>query len=119
MTEGSCLAKAFRNLPGVEVAHVDRLNLLQMAPGGTLGRFAIYTEGAVQRLRALYGGKNGGSAKKGYTLPRPMMVNTDISRIINSSEVQSVLRTAVEPKTQGKVKRSNALKSKSQLARLM
>lgn len=34
-------SKAFRNLPGVEVASVDSLNLLQLAPGGHLGRFVI------------------------------------------------------------------------------
>ena len=32
-----------RNLTGVEVCHVNRLNLLQLAPGGHLGRFIIFT----------------------------------------------------------------------------
>lgn len=36
-------SKAFRNLPGVEVASVDSLNLLQLAPGGHLGRFVIWS----------------------------------------------------------------------------
>lgn len=40
------LIKALRNIPGVEVAHVNRLNLLQLAPGGHVGRFVIWTEGA-------------------------------------------------------------------------
>ena len=35
--DGNC-AKAFRNLPGVELCHVDRMNLLQLAPGGHVGR---------------------------------------------------------------------------------
>ncbi|XP_022857601.1 60S ribosomal protein L4-like [Olea europaea var. sylvestris] len=38
-TEGAKLVKAFRNITGVEVAHVSRLNLLKLAPGGHLGRF--------------------------------------------------------------------------------
>ncbi|KAG0597513.1 hypothetical protein M758_12G000800 [Ceratodon purpureus] len=32
-TEGAKLVKAFRNIPGVEIVSVDRLNLLQLAPG--------------------------------------------------------------------------------------
>lgn len=28
MTDGPSLVKSFRNIPGVEVTHVDRLNLL-------------------------------------------------------------------------------------------
>ncbi|XP_060175418.1 large ribosomal subunit protein uL4z-like [Lycium barbarum] len=31
-TEGAKLVKAFRNIPGVEICHVDRLNLLKLAP---------------------------------------------------------------------------------------
>jgi large subunit ribosomal protein L4e len=36
--------KAFRNLPGVETTSVDRLNLLQLAPGGHMGRFCVWTQ---------------------------------------------------------------------------
>ncbi len=32
-TEGAKLVKSFRNVPGVEIASVHRLNLLQLAPG--------------------------------------------------------------------------------------
>lgn len=46
----SGISKAFRNLPGVEVTSVDRLNLLQLAPGGHLGRFCIWTQSAFDRL---------------------------------------------------------------------
>merc|ERR1712085_153887 len=58
------LAKAVRNLPGVEVAHVDRLNLLQLAPGGSIGRFCVFTEGAIKRLATLFGSKKAGSSSK-------------------------------------------------------
>ncbi|KAE8671641.1 60S ribosomal protein L4-1 [Hibiscus syriacus] len=37
-TEGAKLVKALRNIPGVEVVNVERLNLLKLAPGGHLGR---------------------------------------------------------------------------------
>jgi large subunit ribosomal protein L4e len=36
--DSDSVPRAVRNLPGVEYAHVDRLNLLQLAPGGHLGR---------------------------------------------------------------------------------
>jgi len=85
--------KAFRNLPGVELAHVDRLNLLQLAPGGHLGRFVIWSQAAFQRLNSVWGSFNRASAqKKGYTLPRPLMHNSDLNRLINSDEIQSKVR---------------------------
>ncbi|KAL8456372.1 hypothetical protein ACS0TY_034544 [Phlomoides rotata] len=40
-SEGAKLINAFRNIPGVEVAHVSRLNLLKLAPGGHLGRMLM------------------------------------------------------------------------------
>merc|ERR1719162_2074301 len=53
--EDSGLSRALRNLPGVDSAHIDRLNLLQLAPGGNFGRFVVWTEGAFKRLGELYG----------------------------------------------------------------
>merc|ERR1712023_592691 len=81
--EDNGIKKAFRNLSGVEVCSVDSLNLLQLAPGGHLGRFVIFTEPAFAKLDALYGGKNGAlsTEKKGYRLPRSMMTNSDLPRI--------------------------------------
>ncbi|XVE83252.1 hypothetical protein DITRI_Ditri16bG0072800 [Diplodiscus trichospermus] len=92
-TEGAKLVKAFRNIPGVEIANVDRLNLLKLAPGGHLGRFVIWTKSAFEKLDSNYGTFDKPSEKKkGYVLPRPKMVNADLSRIINSDEVQSVVK---------------------------
>ena len=53
--EGAKLVKAFQNIPGVEVANVDRLNLLKLAPGGHLGRFVIWTKSAFKKLDSIYG----------------------------------------------------------------
>jgi large subunit ribosomal protein L4e len=87
------LCKAFRNLPGVELCSVTRLNLLQLAPGGHLGRFVIWTKDAFAKLDSIYGTyKKGSKQKFGYRLPRPVMSNSDLSRIINSSEIQNTLR---------------------------
>jgi len=89
----SSLTYAFRNIPGVELCSVNRLNLLQLAPGGHLGRFIIWTRTAYERLDALYGTYRRSSVEKiGYRLPRPVVTNSDLGRLINSQEIQSVLR---------------------------
>jgi len=94
--EKTPLTKAFRNLPGVELAAVSRLNLLQLAPGGHLGRFVIWTKDAFERLDAIYGTyKKASEEKHDYVLPRPVLTNADVARIINSDEVQSSLREKI------------------------
>jgi len=116
--EDSGLSRALRNLPGVESAHVDRLNLLNLAPGGNFGRFCVWTEEAFKKLEQHYGDfSNASETKKGYHLPRAMMTNADVARIINSDEVQSVLVAAkTAPKMYGKKK--NGLKNKKAMFRL-
>lgn len=95
----SPLVKAFRNVPGVELANVSRLNLLDLAPGGHLGRFVIWTKDAFEQLDKLYGTqKRAASLKSHYKLPRPILNNAEIGRIINSDEVQSVLRNKIHQK---------------------
>jgi len=105
------VTKAFRNLPGVELCCVTRLNLLQLAPGGHLGRFCIWTKDAFERLDSLYGTyKKSPSEKSDFTLPRPMMTNPDLARIINSDPVQSALRAKV-PQPRVHSHRKNPLKN--------
>jgi large subunit ribosomal protein L4e len=87
------LDKGFRNLPGVDLALVDNLSLLDLAPGGHLGRFIIWTKGAFDKLDSLFGTyEEGARYKNGFNLPRSFMSNADLARIINSDEIQSVLR---------------------------
>merc|ERR1719364_589075 len=115
--EDNGIVRALRNVPGVETASVDSLNLLQVAPGGNFGRFIIWTEGSFKKLNDIYGSFKGGSSKKGYRLPRAAMENADVARIINSDEVQSVLKPKLDaPKAAGLKK--NALKNKMVAARL-
>eukprot|EP00405_Crypthecodinium_cohnii_P018539 CAMPEP_0206483152 /NCGR_PEP_ID=MMETSP0324_2-20121206/39262_1 /ASSEMBLY_ACC=CAM_ASM_000836 /TAXON_ID=2866 /ORGANISM="Crypthecodinium cohnii, Strain Seligo" /LENGTH=392 /DNA_ID=CAMNT_0053961161 /DNA_START=113 /DNA_END=1291 /DNA_ORIENTATION=+ len=99
--EDSGLVKAMRNIPGVETCSVDRLNLLSLAPGGNFGRFIVWTESAFKTLNEIYGShKSGAPLKKGYTLPRAVMENADLERLINSNEIQSVLKPKLDaPKT--------------------
>lgn len=88
-------AKAFRNIPGVEVASVRALNLLQLAPGGHVGRFVIWSEGAFKALDHVFGTFRAESRQKhGYKLPQPILANADIARIINSNEIQKVVKPA-------------------------
>ena len=90
------LHKSFRNVPGVELSLVDNLNLLDLAPGGHLGRFCIWTKGAFEKLDSLFGTyEDGAKFKNGFNLPRSFMTNADLARIINSDEIQSVVKPAV------------------------
>lgn len=105
------IEKAFRNIPGVELAQVDALNILSLAPGGHLGRFVIWTESAIKKLDSIYGTYESKTSNKAdYTLPRHIISNADIARIINSDEVQSKLR----PKIVGRkrlLRKKNPLKN--------
>lgn len=211
------ISRAFRNLPGVEVASVDRLNLLQaraawrrqwqgplpgwaaqaagsmpasvqgvcavllirpsphppatpqLAPGGHLGRFCVWTQSAFESLDKVRprGKLDGGSRpgwrcfflavavcalgaptpaqlltlrpcsrppppppqvfgtadtpsaqKKGYTLPRPIMTNADVARLINSDEVQSVVRPPKEAVIKSRPLKKNPLKNLGALVKL-
>ncbi|CAH2083459.1 unnamed protein product [Euphydryas editha] len=87
------LTKAFRNIPGVEMLSVNKLNLLKLAPGGHLGRFIIWTQSAFERLDALFGSwKTPSKEKKNFNLPQPKMANTDLSRLLKCDEIRKVLR---------------------------
>merc|ERR1712241_1266509 len=77
------ITRAFRNLPGVTLLNVSRLNILHLAPGGHLGRFIVWTEAAFKALNEIY---------PSSSLPRDMMKNADLTRIINSDEIQRVVR---------------------------
>jgi large subunit ribosomal protein L4e len=44
------LLKAGKNLPGVEVVKVNELNAELLAPGAALGRVALWSEGAIEKL---------------------------------------------------------------------
>jgi len=112
------IIKAFRNLPGVELVSVSRLNLLQLAPGGHLGRFCIWTKDAFERLDALYGTyKSPSSEKIDYRLPRPIMSNADLARIINSDEIQSALRDKKTPQKHH-IRHKNPLKNLGFMSKL-
>ncbi|KAJ1945066.1 60S ribosomal protein L4B [Linderina pennispora] len=118
--EDNGITHAFRNLPGVELIDVTRLNLLQLAPGGHLGRFVIWTQPAFEALDKVFGTETEVSEqKKGYTLPTAVISNPDVAGLIASDEIQAVVRPAQSrftkrPYTQKK----NPLRNSQVLVRL-
>jgi len=120
-TDGKELVRAFRNVPGVETSSVFSLNLLQLAPGGHIGRFIIWTSSAFSALDKVYGSTTSPSdLKKDYLLPSNIVAQADVSRLINSSEVQSVLRSVKGGKVtkRGHVQKKNPLINKQVMLRL-
>jgi len=101
------VAQAFRNIPGVEIANVTRLNLLRLAPGGHVGRFIIWSEDAFRALDDTFGSLNENAKQKNsYRPPRAVIENTDISRIIASKEVATRIRAPRRTPFQQKKKKS-------------
>ncbi|MCI4379216.1 hypothetical protein PGIGA_G00225280 [Pangasianodon gigas] len=109
--EDNGVTKAFRNIPGVTLQRVTKLNLLKLAPGGHIGRFCIWTEGAFRKLDDLYGTwRKPSSLKVDYNLPMHKMTNTDLGRILQSEEIQKALR-APNKKIERRILKKNPLKN--------
>merc|ERR1712136_682250 len=107
MRSGPCIVydkdngvrKAFRNIPGVTLLNVEKLNLRALAPGGHVGRFCIWSKSALAKLDGLYGTwTQPSAAKSNFNLPQPMMTNTDLTKLLQSQEIQAAIR----PKKTGK-----------------
>jgi large subunit ribosomal protein L4e len=112
------ITRAFRNIPGVTLLNVDNLNLLKIAPGGHLGRFCIWTEGAFSRLDEIYGTyKSKSATKSNFSLPMAKMANSDLSRLLRADEVQRVLKPKILERKRRVIKR-NPLKCQRTMDRL-
>lgn len=77
--------KAFRNIPGLDINVVSSLNLLRLAPGGHIGRLIIWTEEAFNQVDKCL------KCDSIVGLP-------DSKRVINSEEVQGVIRPKIRNK---------------------
>lgn len=55
LREGSPVAKAARNIPGVDVVALRNLSVIHLAPGGVPGRLTIWSEGAIKLLEEVMG----------------------------------------------------------------
>lgn len=119
--DGKELVNAFRNIVGVESSSVYALNLLQLAPGGHLGRFIVWSSAAFAALDKIYGSTTEPSTlKKDFLLPSNVVSQADIAALINSSEIQKVLRPvrggAITKRSV--VQKKNPLKNRQVLLRL-
>merc|ERR1712113_423003 len=113
------LRRALRNIPGCDICNVNRLNIRQLAPGGHLGRFCVWTQSAFAALERIFGnGKAASHVKGGYRLQNEVVSNADLNGLITSDAIQSVLREAkVQPqRTRGT--KSNPLKNRKALDKL-
>lgn len=112
------IRKAFRNIPGIDLMNINKMNLLKLAPGGHVGRFVIWTQSAFDQLDALYGTwRKESKLKEGYNLPFPKMANTDLARLLKSDEIRKVLR-APRKKVVRRVKKLNPLTNTRAMLRL-
>lgn len=112
------ICRAFRNIPGVTLINVDRLNLLKIAPGGHLGRFCIWTASAFKKLDSIYGTwRVASKAKSHFNLPMPKMTNSDLSRLLKSDEIQQAIRPPRRLKVR-RVLKKNPLKNARVMAKL-
>lgn len=91
------LVQAFRNIPGVDLMCVDRPNLLQLAPGGVVGRLCVWSKSAFEALSERPTGKY---------LPQVIMTNSNLNALINSDQIQAVVN---ERKSVKKVNRKRNL----------
>jgi len=106
------LKHAVRNLPGVEICNVHRLNLRMLAPGGTLGRFIIWSASAFKALDKVFGSyRKPSTEKSGYHLHRAVISNADIAKIINSDAVQTALKPQKDNKPIHNQQKKNPLKN--------
>ncbi|XP_033099949.1 60S ribosomal protein L4-A-like [Anneissia japonica] len=106
------ITRSFRNIPGVTLLNVNKLNLMKIAPGGHVGRFCIWTESAFRKLNDIYGTwKTGSKEKTNYNLPMGKMTNTDLSRLLRSDEIKKQLRPAIHTANKRKVHKKNPLKN--------
>lgn len=112
------IVKAFRNIPGVTLLNVSRMNLLKVAPGGHVGRLIVWTESAFRKLDSIFGTFTKKSEQKtGFSLPYPKMTNADFSRIIRSEEIMKVVRSQ-KPQLKKRRVHRNPLKKPELMAKL-
>ncbi|ELA42854.1 uncharacterized protein VICG_00169 [Vittaforma corneae ATCC 50505] len=90
--DGSQLS-AFRGIVGVDQMDVNSLDLLELSPGGKMGRLVMWTESAFNKLSSLFGTfATESEIKKGYSLPLPLVTSDNLDEYFYSSEIQSLIK---------------------------
>jgi large subunit ribosomal protein L4e len=116
--EKASVLKAFRNIPGVDAVSVHKLSILKLAPGGTLGRFIVWSAAAFKALDHIFGTyTQTGTEKGGYQLLRHVMTHADVTSIVKSEAVQNVLRPIKET-PEAHDRKANPYKNKKAMDRL-
>ncbi|ELP85631.1 60S ribosomal protein L4, putative [Entamoeba invadens IP1] len=109
--------RAFRNIPGVDSCNVDNLSVLNLAPGGHMGRFIIWTESAFKRLNYIFGTQKAmAQGKKGFRVPKAQAAVPDMKRVIGAAEKAKILRA--KPEQLVALKRRNPLKNWAAMVKL-
>jgi hypothetical protein len=112
MTRAAALDAAESAASDVDSLHnsldrAERLNLLQLAPGGHMGRFCIWTKSAFEKLDSVFGTvTTPSSQKKGFKIPRSLMANADLNRVINSDEIQSLVNAPKDHHVRASLKKN-------------
>ena len=109
--------KAFANIPGIDVCNVKKLSVLNLCPGGQLGRFCIWTEDAFKMLNDLFGTfTEPAKLKKGFKLSSGQMASPDITRVMKELEKTDILRAKITPEPVQK--RKNPLRNYAAMVKL-
>merc|ERR1711874_16219 len=113
------LRRSVRNVPGVDICNINRLNIRQLAPGGHLGRFCVWTQSAFNALEKIFGnGKSASHVKGGYRLQHDVVSTADLNGLINSDAIQSVLKETKEQPRRARGTKPNPLRNKSAMEKL-
>ena len=118
--EKNAFTRACRNIPGVTLCKVTRLNLLKLAPGAHVGRIVLWTSDAFAALDGIFGTYSQAkpvAGKRGFMLPYPKMAVTDLSKLLHSEAVEKVLAKGKKPAKRA-YHHKNALTNVRVLARL-
>lgn len=84
---------AFRAIDGVDFMNVNALDILNLSPGGHLGRLVMWTESAFNKLNSIFGTFDVESeVKSGFRLPLPMITTDDLEEYFYSPEIQSLIK---------------------------
>ncbi|KAG7567588.1 Ribosomal protein L4 domain superfamily [Arabidopsis thaliana x Arabidopsis arenosa] len=103
--EGAKVVKAFRNIPGIDLCHVERLSLLKLAPGGHLGRFVVWTKSAFEKLESVYGSfKKPSEMKKDCEKPRRMSLLAEAEGVKSKKEKLEKKRKPISKEETMKIK---------------
>lgn len=113
------LRRATRNVTGVDMCNVNRLNIRSLAPGGHLGRLCVWTQSAFNSLEKHFGsGKGTAPTKKGYRLQHDVVTSADLSGLINSDAIQSVVNQAKTQAKRTQGTKANPLRNRRAMAKL-